>query len=217
MLFLAADAIPNVETLTGLILCVSSGVAIISPYLQLSRRARPADRSILFSPPTNPLSGVRSAIRLRNLYLGLLSFTTLLVELCLPVTLSHVPFSRIDKVSTNVICGWISIGILGLVLIMILASFFITWPHMPMDPRTVAGAMFYVCDSRMLKAFEGLAAVSTKERDLDVRYLRSLYCYGCNVGLSGRERMGVDVCDNREEADGMLPDRRFPRRSSTVD
>lgn len=190
----------------------------MSPYLQLSRRARPADRSILFSPPTNPLSGIHSAIRQRSLYLGLLSFTTLLSELCLPVTLSHVPFSRMDKVSTNVICGWTSIGILGLMLLMVIASFFMTWPHLPMDPRTVAGAMFYVCDSRMLEAFEGMAAVSKKERDLDVRYLRSFYGYGPIVGMSGIERIGVDIWDNQGEATVMLPDRtsRVSGRSSAM-
>lgn len=155
-----------------------------------------------------------SAVRQRSLFLGCASFVTLLAELCLPVTLSHVPFSRFDKLSTERFCIWTSIAVLGLMVLVVLASFAVDWPHLPLDPRTIAGAMFYVCDSRMLAAFKGMAAAGKRERDVDVRYLRSLYGYGLVHGLSGGERMGVDVCDDRGEAAVMVPAKRISTQSS---
>lgn len=191
-------------------------VAILSPYLQLSKRPLPAERSILLSPPTNAISGIYSALRQRNLFLGCLAVATLLAELCLPVTLSHVPFSRLDKLSTERFCIWASIAILCLMLLVLCASLAIDWPHLPLDPRTIAGAMFYVCDSRMLAAFEGIGpgAAGKRERDRDVRCLRSRYGYGIVHGVSGGERMGVDVCDDRGEAADMVREKRISTRSS---
>ncbi|KUI53572.1 hypothetical protein VP1G_00867 [Cytospora mali] len=157
---------------------VFRSVAIMSPYLQLSNDNLPAERSILLSPPTNAFYGIYSAVRQRHLFLGVLSFITILGELFLPVTLSHVPFSLIETYKTQLVCTWLSIAILGLMILVLVASFFIDWPHMPVDPRTVAGAMYYVCDSWMLETMQGMSTLSKKDRDLDVKYLRLRYGYG---------------------------------------
>ncbi|KUI69366.1 hypothetical protein VM1G_11646 [Cytospora mali] len=154
---------------------VFRSVAIMSPYLQLSNDNLPAERSILLSPPTNAFYGIYSAVRQRHLYLGVLSFTTILGELFLPVTLSHVPFSLIETYKTQVVCTWISIAILGLMILVLVASFFIDWPHMPVDPRTVAGAMYYVCDSWMLETMRGMSTLSKKDRDLDDGLVRHFW------------------------------------------
>lgn len=99
-------------------------------------------------------------------------------------------------------------------LLVLLASLAIDWPHLPLDPRTIAGAMYYVCDSRMLAAFEGMADADKRERDVDVRRLRSRYGYGLIPALSGGERMGVDICDDRGEAAEMVPEKRASTQSS---
>ncbi|ROV91903.1 hypothetical protein VPNG_09763 [Cytospora leucostoma] len=179
---------------------VFRSVAIMSPYLQLSSKRLPAERSILLSPPTNAFYGIYSAARQRNLFLGVVSFTTVLGELCLPVTLSLVPFSLLETYKTQLVCAWLSISILCLMILVLVSSFFITWPHMPVDPRTVAGAMFYVCDSWMLETLQGMSTMGKKDRDLDVKYLRLRYGYGRIKGaVSQEERMGVDVCDDTGE------------------
>lgn len=179
---------------------VFRSVATISPYLQLSNDNLPAERSILLSPPTNAFYGLYSAVRQRHAYLGVLSFTTILGELVLPVTLSHVPFSLIETYRTQLVCAWMSIGILALMILVLAWSFLTAWPHMPVDSRTVAGAMFYVCDSWMLETMQGMSRMGKGDRDLDVRYLRLRYAYGYVSGVSGKERMGVDVCDDTGEA-----------------
>lgn len=185
-----ADGITIVQTLTT-----------TSPYLQLCNNALPAERSILLSPPTNANYGVYSAICQRHLFLGVLSFTTILGEIILPVTLSHVPFSLTETCKTQIVCAWLSIAILGLMIPVLASSFLVDWPHMPVDPRTVVGAVFYICDSWMLETLQGMSTMEKKERDLDMRCVRLRYRYGLISGaISGKKRMGVDVCDDTGEA-----------------
>lgn len=179
-------------------------VAIMLPYQQLSKYTLSAERSILLSPPTNAFCGLYSAFRQRSIFLGVVAFTTILSELILPVTLSHVPFSHLDTYETQLVCAWFSISILALMILVIVYSFSINWPHMPVDPRTIAGAMFYVCDSWMLSAMEGLATLGKKERDSMMRAQRLRYEFTSSEGVSGKERMKVDMRGESGEAAVML-------------
>lgn len=179
-------------------------VAIMLPYQQLSKCTLSAERSILLSPPTNAFYGLYSAFRQRSIFLGVVAFTTILSELILPVTLSHVPFSHLDTYETQLVCAWFSISILALMILVIFYSFSIHWPHMPVDPRTIAGAMFYVCDSWMLSAMEGLATLGQKERDSIMRAQRLRYEFASSEGVSGKERMKVDMRGESGEAAVML-------------
>lgn len=179
-------------------------VAIISPYHQLSKCALPAERSILLSPPTNAFYGIYSAIQQRSIFLGSVALATILAELFLPVTLSHVPFSHLDTYQTQRVCTWLSVSTLALMILVILYSFLIRWPHMPADPRTIAGAMFYVCDSWMLGTMEGMATLGKKERDSTVRSQRLRYEFASSKGVSGKERMNVDIRGEMGEAAVMI-------------
>lgn len=179
-------------------------VAIILPYQQLSKCALPAERSILLSPPTNAFYGLYSAFRQRSIFFGFVAFASILAELVLPVTLSHVPFSHLDTYETQLVCAWLSISILSLMILVILCSFLIRWPHMPVDPRTIAGAMFYVCDSWMLGTMEGMATLGKKERDSIIHAQRLRYEFANSVGVSGKERMNVDICGETGEAAIMM-------------
>lgn len=181
----------------------STAVAILSLYLRLSRSALPAERSILISPPTNAFSGLWSAFRQRHVFLGCLSTATILAELGLPVTLSHVPFSNTETWYTQFVCAWLSIAILGFMIIVVASSFLIRWPHLPVDPRTIAGAMYYVCDSWMLGSMEGLSRLTKRDRDLNLRWQRHKYRYGHNEGISGKRCVGVDIVDDIDEAAAM--------------
>lgn len=179
-------------------------VATILPYQQLSKYALPAERSILLSPPTNAFYGLYSAFRQRSIFLGAVAFATVLAELFLPVTLSHVPFSHLDTYETQLVCAWLSISILALMILVILYSFVLQWPHMPVDPRTIAGAMFYVCDSWMLGTMEGMATLGKKERNSFVRAQRLRYEFSSSEGVNGTERMNVDIGGQTGEAAIMI-------------
>ncbi|KAJ0119814.1 hypothetical protein J7T55_014019 [Diaporthe amygdali] len=181
-------------------------VAIISPYQQLSKQQLPAERSILLSPPTNAFYGMYSAFQQRSPFLGAVSFTTVLAELFLPVTLSHVPFSHLDTYETQLVCAWFSITILALMILVIVYSFFIQWPHMPVDPRTIVGAMFYVSDSWMLSTMEGMSTLRKKDRDRIMRAQRFRYGFGYAEGTSGNGRTGLNICGEVGEAAVMIRD-----------
>lgn len=167
-------------------------VGVLSPFLLMSQRALPAQRSILISPPTNPISGLYSAVRQRHPYLGVLAVTSLLADF-LPVTLSHLPFSVLESYQTQYTCTYLSIATLVAMMLTVAASLAVRWPHMPVDPRTIAGAMYYVCDSSVLSSFDGLAGLEMRDRDWMVRSMCVQYRFGTMVGASGKERIGIDA------------------------
>jgi hypothetical protein len=83
-----------------------------------------------------------------------------------------------------------------MVLIAII-SFFVKWPHMPVDPSTIAGAMYYICDSPLLEKLEGLSTLERKERDCKVNEMALLYEFGEMEGTSGSRRIGVSTSSTR--------------------
>ena len=175
----------------------SLGIATLSPYLLLSHSPLAGNRSILISPPTNPFSGLYVAYRQRNGYLGFLSFVSILADF-LPLTLSHVPFSVIETSATQAGCAYFSLTILILMVLAVSTSFLIAWPHMPVDPRTVAGALYYVCDSWMLSTMDGLAGSKRSDRDWMVKAAGMRYMYGYMTGREDHERIGIDAVEEPE-------------------
>ena len=77
-------------------------------------------------------------------------------------------------------------------VLVLLWSFFVRWPHMPVDPTTIAGAMYYVTDSYMLSNFQGLSTLEREERDNGVANLGLKYEFGRMMGTSEKARLGVD-------------------------
>ncbi len=63
---------------------------------------------------------------------------------------------------------------------------------MPVWPDSIAGCMYHVADSSMLKDLEGMATVGAKERDRILRGMEKKYMFGKISGVSGAERIGVD-------------------------
>ena len=73
-------------------------------------------------------------------------------------------------------------AVLSAMLAVLGWSLVVRWPHMPVDPRSIAGAAYYVAESREIM----LGGVHTAE---DGRR----YFYGRVVGEGGRPRMIVDI------------------------
>ncbi|KAB5557841.1 hypothetical protein GE09DRAFT_88575 [Coniochaeta sp. 2T2.1] len=169
-------------------------VAVLSPYLMMSQRALPAQTCILVSPASNTFSGVYSAFRQRHLYLGVVAATSLLADF-LPVTLSHVPFSVLETHEAQYTCAYLSIAILVMMILVVAGSLAVRWPHMPADPRTIAGALYYLCDSGILDSFSGLAAAEPRDRNWMVKSMCVQYRFGNMIGLSGKERICIDAVD----------------------
>lgn len=108
------------------------------------------------------------------------------------MTLSHVPFGILETHETQLTCTYLSIAILMIMVAVVAGSLAIRWPHMPVDPRTIAGAMYYLCDSGMLGSFDGLAGLEMRDRDWVVKSMAVQYTFGTIVGLTGKERVGIE-------------------------
>ncbi|KAI0410809.1 hypothetical protein F5X98DRAFT_384839 [Xylaria grammica] len=170
------------------------GVAILSPYQLLAHRPRIASRSILLAPPTNAFSGLWYAVRTRHVFIGFISLASALSEF-LGIFLSNVPFQVTQTYLVFQVSLMAAVGILSFMALVIFMSFFVKWPYMPADPSTIAGAMYYVCDSPMLDNFEGMSMLKRRERDRMVTELSLHYEFGETKGISGEVRTIVKTSD----------------------
>ncbi|KAJ4297317.1 hypothetical protein N0V88_004235 [Collariella sp. IMI 366227] len=140
-------------------------VSIMTPFLLLSLKTQPATNSVLFTPSTNPFSGLYSSVRRHpNPFLFCVSLAAIMSEF-LPVILSNVPFNLAQTRTAATVCAVLSCLFLGFMLVVLIWSFWVQYPPMPVDPRTVGGILWYVSKSLMLDDFEGVSKLDGKERE----------------------------------------------------
>ncbi|KAF4930746.1 hypothetical protein CGCVW01_v000880 [Colletotrichum viniferum] len=172
-------------------------IAIISPYHNMGRRSQPPEKSILLTRPTNGFYGLYAAILEGNIILMLAAFMSILAEF-LPILFANVPYNLTQTLQSHNVCATISLTILALMLASMMASLFIKWPELPVDPRSIAGALYYVAESRMLEDFEGISKLDSEEREKKVKELGRRYFYGGLTGSNGK-RMGVESVESVED------------------
>ncbi|KAI8270192.1 hypothetical protein K4K58_011593 [Colletotrichum sp. SAR11_239] len=167
------------------------------PYHNMGRRSQPPEKSILLTRPTNGFYGLYAAILEGNIILMLAAFMSILAEF-LPILFANVPYNLTQTLKSHNVCATISLTILALMLASMVASLFIKWPELPVDPRSIAGALYYVAESRMLEDFEGLSKLDSEEREKKVKELGRRYFYGGLTGINGK-RMGVESVESVED------------------
>ncbi|KAM0322596.1 hypothetical protein ACHAQA_009444 [Verticillium albo-atrum] len=173
--------------------CLFCSVAVVAPYRLMAKRAQPARRSILATLPTNSFSGIVTGIRTGDPVLFVMALIAVLSE-CLPILLANVPYNLTQTKETHDICARTSAGLLVFMAAVVFASLFVRWPDMPVDPRSVAGAMWYVSESRWVSGLSGVAAMDKKDRRKRVNELGGRWFYGNVFGMRG-EQLGVEVED----------------------
>ncbi|KAJ0165913.1 hypothetical protein CTA2_9484 [Colletotrichum tanaceti] len=174
------------------------GVATISPYYHMGRRSQQPESSILITRPTNSFYGLYAAVVEGDVVLLLAAFMAVLAEF-LPILLTNIPYNLTQTLVTHTVCALASASILALMIAALVASLFVRWPAMPVDPRSIAGALYYVDESRMLDDFEGFSRLGSEERARRVRELGRRYFYGAITGKRGRRRMGVESVESVED------------------
>lgn len=138
------------------------------------------------------LAGIWSARQRRHPFLIVVAVTAILGEF-MPLLLNNVPFRLTQTYATHMVCTWLAVVLMCIMWLVVAGSFFLSWPHMPVDPGTIAGAMYYVCDSKMLSSFEGLSMLGQEERDRRVDQMPAKFAFGSIVGKSGTIGIGVDA------------------------
>lgn len=125
--------------------CFFNAIASLSPYRILLGRS--IEEAVRLNPPTNPYSGLWAVCTRRHpdTYLGVVAFTAILADF-LPVLSANVPSKVLQASAAHMACTWLTTAVLGIMVIVLTWSLLLTWPHMPMNPSTVAGAMYYALD-----------------------------------------------------------------------
>lgn len=167
---------------------------MIVPYQVMSRGPQTAAHSVLLTRPTNGVSGFWSAIKHGQLFPAIVAIMNILSEF-MPILLSNIPYSLSQVRIAHDICTQLSVGILSAMALTIISSFVVRWPDMPVDPRSVAGAMYYVSESVMVDHFSGMASMDNKERERRIRELGGTYMYGELTTRTGEKRPAVEWDD----------------------
>lgn len=116
----------------------------MSPYKLIQGNTEQSRAAVHINPPTNAFSGLYNSLRRnrRDLYLGAVSATAIMSEF-LPALLNNVPYRVVQTYLAHVVCTWMAVGVLSIMVLVVLASFFVDWPDLPIDPSTIVGAAFY--------------------------------------------------------------------------
>jgi fluoride exporter len=105
--------------------------------------------------------------------------------------LANVLYSLNLTWDTYYVYIYFSLAILSTMVVVLGASMYVTWPYMPVDPRTVAGMMYYVAGSEGLLR-EVVAAAGTNSQGKKL-VLEGGYFYVRLDGDNGGRRMAVDA------------------------
>ncbi|KAM7183770.1 hypothetical protein V8F20_012492 [Naviculisporaceae sp. PSN 640] len=156
-----------------------------------------------------------------------ISLATLLAKFT-PILLSNIPFSNAVTWKIHEACTWLSVAFLSYMVLVLAVSLvlpykdsIITWikrlwwsrlgrettieerkrqiPYLPLKVDTIAGHMYYLCHSeKIVRDFEGMVEMPTKERDKMVCRMGRRYFFGevqissCShcLGPDGQELQG---------------------------
>ncbi|KAM7202016.1 hypothetical protein V8F33_003023 [Rhypophila sp. PSN 637] len=180
-----------------------SRVSRLSSYRLLSQRPQAARYCILEAPSTNVWTGLGRSLRRSDLFSAAVAFSGCLAKFT-PIFLANIPFSSTVTWTSHQVCTYMSVAILCIMILVLTTSLFlVTWPYMPVESDTIAGAMYYVCDSAMLG--DVVEGQDTKGQGSSAGGRRGFvgerkYTYGETVGVSGKKRIAVDyAADARSE------------------
>ncbi|KAK0634111.1 hypothetical protein B0T14DRAFT_417711 [Immersiella caudata] len=182
--------------------CFFLSLAAMEPFRTLSSNLgteegkKSREVALTQPPPTNPFSGISHAARHKQWLLLSASVMALSSDL-LPAFLANVPYSLTQTLIAHRVCTFTAIAILSVMALVLVASMCTPWPHIPVDPRTVAGMMYYVVGSGSEEFLGDVVEGRRREsqwikNDGEGGRLRGRYCYG-RVGGDGKGRMGIGV------------------------
>ncbi|KAK4442124.1 hypothetical protein QBC34DRAFT_313768 [Podospora aff. communis PSN243] len=176
------------STVSFLWAAFASSLSTAAIFRRMYTAPQPAASSVAVVRESNAISAAVSAFQQRDWMLLAVQGMTALGEI-LPVVLSNVPYSLTQTRRTHDVCMGLSVGIMGGMVGLLVGGMWMRWPHMPVDPRTLGGCVWYVCDSGGLG--EEVKRVTCGGKGLEG--LEGEYYYGRVVGGDGRKRMVVDA------------------------
>ena len=152
--------------------------ATMMPLWNMSRRPTSAESSVLMPLSPSPYVGLGLYIARGQKLLGLLALTTILSDF-LPIFLANVPFSNSITYNTFEACVWLSVAVLGFMLVVLVTLMGLLVVHpsrYSADLKTLGGVLHLVCGSeetqRELRwlSSAGRAGVETRIKSLNRKY-----------------------------------------------
>jgi fluoride exporter len=157
----------------------------------MARGLQSAERSVLSRRPAYAVTGLYWGLKERDPLFFLTALMAVLAQL-LPITLANVPYDLTQTQLANSMCSRISAGLLAIMIAFLFGLLFISFPPLPVDPRSVAGAMWYIAESRWVDHLEGVTLMTGKERKRRMEELGGRWYYGVADSRVGG-RMAVDM------------------------
>ena len=176
------------------------GVARTEAYRALYSSRRTANDAVFTSPATTPFTGLWTSLGRRSWFSAAVALMAILSKFT-PVLLTNVPYRIVQTWTTHEVCTWMALAVLALMMAVLVWSLFVPRPPLPAGSDTLAAAMHYVCDSRMLPDFAGMASAGKAEWESCRAKGERAYRFGEMVGVSGAARIGVDYAE-KEGWDG---------------
>ncbi|KAK0624107.1 hypothetical protein B0T14DRAFT_583265 [Immersiella caudata] len=172
-----------------------SWTSMLEPYRRLALRPQPASTSILIPRATTALTGIWQAMTLGNVFGGTVAFASVLSKFT-PIFLANIPFRLTLTWTMHRVCAWLSVAILSSMILVLVGSFFIRWPDLPVEPSTIAGSMYYVFDSDVLKDLEGMSLMGQDETERRLSKQGRKYYLSRFIDVSGIARVRIECVVN---------------------
>jgi hypothetical protein len=140
------------------------------------------------------VTGIFTGIRERDLLLFSTATMAVLADF-LPMLFANVPFDLTQSEGVHLACARVGAGLLAVMAVVLVATMFARWPDLPVDPRSVAGQMWYVAEAQWpIERLDGVGLMSERERWDLFNNMGGKWYYGVTRADSGR--MGVEMEDS---------------------
>ncbi|KAH6867388.1 hypothetical protein B0T10DRAFT_572379 [Thelonectria olida] len=176
-------------------------LAMILPAWAMSRRPTKPKHSILMPLSPNPYVGITTYFDRGHKLLALVSVVTVLSDF-LPIVLANIPFNNAITWTTFNVCTWLSVGVLGfmVVVLAIIAGIILFsspgrhFPFASTDLGTLAAILYLACRSEdCLAQLQSLSVAGKAEIEQRMKTLKSKYSIISVVDEDGNPHVTIQV------------------------
>lgn len=173
---------------------VEQNSMVMAPFNRLAKGSASFE-ALRFAPTITPILSTWRAVSNGYVFVGIVTIMTLLAEV-LSITISGVPFSTGQTWMNFLVVTYISLTILGLMIVAAIAVI-VRRKHEPrisIVPDTLGVKLTYLVGSRMMESFDGNAGI-LGENELR----RGRYCFRPVTGREGERWWKVDRVVRQDE------------------
>lgn len=172
-------------------------VRVMTPYRRLCQGGAKLEATILVTQNGTPISSIVPALWRGNWFHVVIAFVAILSDVLI-ITISGVPYSSAQVLLDAMVCFYISIVILGIMVLAVFAIF--RWRAlnekmmMPREPATLVVVWMMLCnrDNGVCEDMQGSERMSARERDEKVRLRGGRYWAGWITQPGGTQRWCIE-------------------------